>query len=95
MPSIGTPRDEDVDVAYGRVRVSDARRPSGEDDAFRVQRPYLFKLDVVREYLAVDAQLPHLSRYELGILGPEIEDADYFLVVVATSFDPVVWSFSW
>ena len=37
------------------------------------------KIDIEGEDLAVDTQFPHFARDELGVLGAEIENDDYFL----------------
>ena len=74
---------EDGRVETGCVHVVDARGPARQYDAGRFERPYAAGAYIIREYLAVDAQLPDLSRYQLCVLGAEIEDSDDFLMVVA------------
>src|SRR5208282_1811598 len=91
---------EEARVDHGSVRVVDALRATGEDEARGVIGPYLFRGYAVREYLAVDTQFPDLSRDELRVLGAEIENDDDFLVVIvkthalfALLLDPVVRGF--
>ena len=69
---------EHLGARHGRVGVVDAGRSAREDDAFGLEAPHHVEADVEGVDLAVDTQLAHPTRDELGVLGPEIEDEDHY-----------------
>ena len=64
------------------ARLVDRLRPAGEDDPLRRKGLDRRQLHVEGMQLAVDVRFAHPPGNELGVLGAEIEDQDFFLVDV-------------
>jgi len=67
---------EEPPVHSRRTFTVDAVRATGEDDALRLARQYLFDGRVVGDQLRVDAGFSHTPGDELGVLAAEVEDED-------------------
>ena len=73
---------EDPRVHHGRAGLLDARRPTGEHDALRREGADLGERHRAGVDLAVDVQLANPAGDELGVLGAEVQDEDFFCVDV-------------
>gem|GEM_PF-5377089 len=68
---------EHARVGFRRARIVDARRTTGKDDAFRRPLAKLVRRHMVRQKLAVDAEIAYAARDQLVVLSAEIEHRDH------------------
>ena len=76
MPSTGRPEASTNARQRRRARLVDAGRPAGQDVALRVERGEALRRRVPGDQLAVDVQLAHPPRDQLGGLRAVVEDGD-------------------
>src|SRR5262249_22168310 len=77
-PGTGTPQANKGGIAVGSAWRIDTRRPTGEDEASRLQLGDARGRQIVAHDLAEDVLLAHAPGDELAVLRAEVEDQDAF-----------------
>ena len=80
MPRYRHPQGEDGRVEAGGARLIDAAGSTGEDEAPGGKLPDAGHRQIEGVNFAVDLEFPHPPGNELGILGAEVQDQDFFFM---------------